>query len=99
MLLTSQHDDDMLGSTKQNTTRKENEVMNEQAYPKLTAKIVQKYGNSMRFWEENKDKLGCCYVTVRQKLNGNYSFTLEDIKIWMKILNIKPSEVYEHFFR
>ena len=72
--------------------------MNEVAYPKLTAKIVQKYGNSMKFWEENKDKLGCCYVTVRQKLNGNYSFTLEDIKIWMKILNIKPSEIYDYFF-
>ena len=63
-------------------------------YAKLKGRIVEKYGTQGRFAEE----LGVAQNTVSRKLNGENSFTRNDMLIWAELLEIDRSKIGSYFF-
>lgn len=62
-------------------------------YKKLRGKIISKYGNLGSF----SDEIGLSKQSVSQKMNGKIRFSVDDIEIWSKKLDIPKSKIWEYF--
>ena len=63
-------------------------------FPKLRGRIIEKYGSQVDF----ANQIGSTDVTVTNKLNGKYDFSMPDIIKWCKALEIGKDEVGAYFF-
>lgn len=63
-------------------------------YAKLKGKIVEQFGSQEKF----AVRLQCAPMTVNRKLNGQSTFTREDMVVWSALLNIKRDDIPNYFF-
>lgn len=63
-------------------------------YSKLKGRIVEKYGTQGKF----ADALGVNQMTVSRKLNGENSFTRNDMLVWADMLAIDRKDIVNYFF-
>lgn len=63
-------------------------------YSKLKGRIVEKYGTQGKF----ADALGVHQLTVSRKLNGENSFSRNDILTWAEMLSIDRKDIVSYFF-
>lgn len=64
------------------------------SYPKLRGRIVERFGSQIAFSKE----IGTTEQTVTAKLNGKSKFSLDDIRLWSKALELSETEVGSYFF-
>ncbi len=63
-------------------------------YPKLRARIKEKYGTEGEFAKA----LNTSQVSISRKFNDKTQFTSEDIKTWCAILEIPVQDAGIYFF-
>ena len=63
-------------------------------FAKLRGLIIEKYGTCDKFAED----LGITSVSLSNKMNGKTSFTMRDIKISQRLLDIDSKDVGEFFY-
>lgn len=63
-------------------------------YSKLKGRIVEKFGTQGKFAEA----LGVHQMTVSRKLNGECSFSRNDMLIWAELLAIDRADIGSYFF-
>lgn len=63
-------------------------------FAKLRGRIVEIFGTQSRFAEN----IGVSEVTVINKLNGKYDFSLNDIIAWANALQISKDDIGAYFF-
>ena len=63
-------------------------------YSKLRGKITEIYGSQLAFVKD----LGTSENTFSRKLNNKVRFSVDDIILIIKLLNIQTYEIGEYFF-
>lgn len=63
-------------------------------FAKLRGRIVEIFGTQSKFAET----IQVSEVTVINKLNGKYDFSLNDIVLWANALKIGKDEIGAYFF-
>lgn len=61
---------------------------------KVKGRIIEKYGSQRAF----AVAIGTTEQTVTSKLNGKSQFSLDDISVWCRALDISPGDVGSYFF-
>ena len=62
-------------------------------FKKLRERIISTYGSQKQF----ADKLGVAPLTVSRKLRGETGFSLQDIVVWCKMLDISLNNLSVYF--
>lgn len=64
-------------------------------YKKLRGRIVEKYGTQEKFARA----IGISETALSKKMQCKTGISQSDICLWSKLLNIRPEEYGEYFFK